>query len=165
MSAPWYPNQQQPGFQYPQQTGFQQAMPTGYPGGGSGFLQPQRTGFPGPAGFNPQQQQSGGVPPIPQMFSSHLHHHQPQPPPPQQQLVHNQALQQSFRQHNEALRGTTAPKVPWALSREERKNYDQIFRAWDPNTTGFISGEAATEVFSQSELDRGELAQIWYVWG
>lgn len=73
------------------------------------------------------------------------------------------SLQQSFQQHNQAQRGTTAPKVPWALSKDERKNYDQIFRAWDTSNSGFISGEMASEVFGQSGLDRNDLAQIWCV--
>jgi hypothetical protein len=74
----------------------------------------------------------------------------------------NQSLQQSFQQHNQDIRGTTAPKIPWALSKDERKNYDSIFRAWDTNNIGFISGEMAFEVFGQSGLDRNELATIWY---
>jgi actin cytoskeleton-regulatory complex protein PAN1 len=72
-------------------------------------------------------------------------------------------LQQSFQQHNQQQRGTAAPKIPWALSKDERKNYDQIFRAWDTSSSGFISGETASEVFGQSGLDRNDLAQIWCV--
>lgn len=75
----------------------------------------------------------------------------------------NQSLQQSFQQVNQNIRGTTAPKIPWALSKDERKNYDQIFRAWDTTNSGFISGDMALEVFGQSGLDRNDLATIWYV--
>jgi len=78
-------------------------------------------------------------------------------------LQGNQSLQQSFQQVNQNIRGTAAPKVPWALSRDERKNYDQIFRAWDPSNSGFISGDMALEVFGQSGLDRNDLATIWCV--
>lgn len=70
------------------------------------------------------------------------------------------SLQQSFQQHNQA-RGTTAPKVPWALSKGEKKSYDQIFRAWDHRGEGFITGQTALEVFGQSGLDKNDLAQIW----
>lgn len=54
-------------------------------------------------------------------------------------------------------------QVPWALSAEEQKNYDQIFRAWDQRGTGFISGTMAQEVFGQSGLDRDNLMKIWSV--
>ncbi|KAG8753610.1 hypothetical protein FRC11_007268, partial [Ceratobasidium sp. 423] len=74
-----------------------------------------------------------------------------------------QSLQQSIQQHNEQQRGTAAPRVPWKLSRDEQKNYDQIFRAWDQGGTGFISGQMALEVFGQSGLSRDELAKIWQV--
>ena len=43
----------------------------------------------------------------------------------------------------------------------EKKQYDQIFRAWDTQGTGFISGQTALEVFGQSGLDRNDLAKIW----
>jgi hypothetical protein len=82
-------------------------------------------------------------------------------PPPQQQG--GLSLQQSFQQHNQAQRGNTAPKIPWALSKAEKKNYDQIFRAWDAHATGFISGQTALEVFGQSGLDKNDLAKIWWV--
>ncbi|KAH7317531.1 hypothetical protein B0J17DRAFT_724373 [Rhizoctonia solani] len=71
-----------------------------------------------------------------------------------------QSLQQSIQQHNEQ-RGTTAPRIPWKLTRDEQKNYDQIFRAWDQGSTGFINGQVALEVFGQSGLSRDELAKIW----
>ncbi|KAG9107167.1 hypothetical protein FRC07_008673, partial [Ceratobasidium sp. 392] len=72
-----------------------------------------------------------------------------------------QSLQQSMQQHNQELRGTAAPRIPWKLTRDEQKNYDQIFRAWDHGSTGFISGQMALEVFGQSGLPREELAKIW----
>lgn len=57
------------------------------------------------------------------------------------------------------------PAIPWALTKDERKNYDQIFRAWDKEGTGFISGDMAREVFGQSGLGQDDMAQIWYVLG
>jgi hypothetical protein len=81
----------------------------------------------------------------------------------QQQQQGGLSLQQSFEQHNQAQRGTAAPKIPWALSKAEKKNYDQIFRAWDAQSTGFISGQTALEVFGQSGLDKNDLARIWCV--
>jgi actin cytoskeleton-regulatory complex protein PAN1 len=71
------------------------------------------------------------------------------------------SLQQSFQQHNQEVKGTATPRVPWTLSKAEKKNYDQIFRAWDTSGSGFIDGKTAIEVFGQSGLDRNDLARIW----
>ncbi|KAF8328868.1 uncharacterized protein EI90DRAFT_3125615 [Cantharellus anzutake] len=73
----------------------------------------------------------------------------------------SQSLQQPSQQHNQAQRGTSTSKAPWVLSKEERKDYDQIFYTWDLSNSGFIDRGTATEVFSQSGLDRNALAQIW----
>jgi len=54
------------------------------------------------------------------------------------------------------------PKVPWTLSKQEKKDYDQIFRAWEKGD-GFVSGETAHEVFGQSGLNQNDLIKIWYV--
>ena len=55
------------------------------------------------------------------------------------------------------------PNVPWTLSKQEKKDYDQIFRAWDVSGEGFINGEMAREVFGQSGLGQNDLIKIWYV--
>ena len=73
-------------------------------------------------------------------------------------------LQQSIQQYNQEQRGTTTQKMSWALGKAEKKQYDQIFRAWDPQSTGFISGQMALEVFGQSGLPKNDLAQIWYIY-
>ncbi|KAL6308638.1 hypothetical protein BKA93DRAFT_822360 [Sparassis latifolia] len=127
------------------------AQPTGFTGGGMRPLIPQMTGFVDPRlqmmsnSFLPANLSmpytSGGAPQL------------------QQQAA--QSLQQSFQQHNQAQRGNLAPKIPWALSKAEKKSYDQIFRAWDAQGTGFISGQTALEVFGQSGLDKNDLAKIW----
>jgi hypothetical protein len=69
------------------------------------------------------------------------------------------ALNQSFQQPQQPQ--NAPPKIPWALTAEERKSYDQIFRAWDQQGTGFISGSMAKEVFGQSGLDRNDLMSVW----
>lgn len=125
-------------------------QPTGFPGGGPLVAQP--TGYAidprlimmsntfMPA--NPSLPYQGGVPQF-----------QPQTGP---------SLQQNFQQHNQTQRGTATPKVPWTLSKSEKKSYDQIFRAWDTAGSGFITGQTALEVFGQSGLDKNDLARIWY---
>src|SRR5258706_10564531 len=72
------------------------------------------------------------------------------------------SLQQSIAQHNEAQRGSSTVRIPWALSKQERKQYDQIFRAWDPTASGFLDGKKSLEVFSANGLDQSNLAKIWY---
>ena len=59
--------------------------------------------------------------------------------------------------------GVARPQMSWALSKDEKKKYDQIFRAWDPQSTGFLSGQTALEVFGASGLNKNDLARIWYV--
>lgn len=77
--------------------------------------------------------------------------------PPQQ--AQGLSLQQSIQQHNQAVGG--GPKISWALSKDERKSYDNIFRAWDAQGAGFISGKAVLEVFGQSGLSQDDLSKIW----
>lgn len=73
----------------------------------------------------------------------------------------SQPLTQTFQSllQNPQVR---TPKVPWALSKQEKKDYDQIFRAWEGGD-GFISGETAIGVFGQSGLKQDDLMKIWYV--
>ena len=129
-------------------------QPTGFPGGGGLVARPlvaQPTGYVDPRlvmmsntfmPANPSLPYQGGVPQF-----------QPQTGP---------SLQQNFQQHNQTQRGTAAPKVPWTLSKSEKKSYDQIFRAWDTSGSGFITGQTGLEVFGQSGLDKNDLARIWY---
>ncbi|CAD6985087.1 unnamed protein product [Tilletia controversa] len=149
-----------------QQSGFLGAQPTGYPGAGRGGLMAQPTGYQMPmmtgmpmnpqlqlmsTQFMPSNNQTfvGGMAPANDLsFSS-----QSMAPSNFQNQI--QSAQQS--------RGGQPPKVPWALSKEERKSYDSIFRAWDPQGTGFVSGDVAREVFGQSGLDRDRLMQVWHL--
>ncbi|KIY46490.1 hypothetical protein FISHEDRAFT_75585 [Fistulina hepatica ATCC 64428] len=138
------------------------AQPTGFPAGG---LLSQPTGFPTARPLVAQP--TGFVDPRLQMISSTfmpVNTNAPYsasglPQLPSQQLQGGLTLQQSFQQHNEQ-RGS-APRISWALSKTEKKSYDQIFRAWDTYNTGFISGPTALEVFGQSGLDKADLAKIW----
>jgi actin cytoskeleton-regulatory complex protein PAN1 len=145
---------------------------TSSPGFGSSGLVPQQTGFPSPgSGVQPLVPQvTGFVDPRLQMMSNTFLPANPASPynptgapqllQPQQQLG-GLSLQQSFQQHNQEVKGTSTPRVPWTLSKAEKKSYDQIFRAWDTSSSGFIDGKTAIEVFGQSDLDRNDLARIW----
>ncbi|KAG1741757.1 uncharacterized protein EDB91DRAFT_313156 [Suillus paluster] len=161
--------QQQPGFSNPQANRFGGLSPSGF--GGSSGLVPQPTGFAGRTVGPLIPQATGFMDPRLQMMSSSFLPANVSAPysaggmpqlaaPPQQQLG-GLSLQQSFQQHNQARGIGSAPKIPWTLSKSEKKQYDQIFRAWDAQGTGFISGQTALEVFGQSGLDKNELARIW----
>ncbi|WWD16911.1 hypothetical protein CI109_101343 [Kwoniella shandongensis] len=153
----------------PQQTGYpgggmmsqptgmgMMSQPTGYAGGltsqqtGMGRLQPQPTGMP----HDPR---------LISLTQSFLPSNLSQPFAPSgvpQFANQNAPLTQQFQSllQNPSV---NTPKIPWALSRQEKKDYDQIFRAWDTKGDGFIPGEMAREVFGQSGLNDGDLMKIW----
>ncbi|CAG8523760.1 4631_t:CDS:10 [Paraglomus occultum] len=54
-------------------------------------------------------------------------------------------------------------KIPWAVTNEEKMQYREIFKAWDVNGSGYLSGEKAREIFSQTGLPRDVLMQIWHL--
>ncbi|KAI8886306.1 hypothetical protein K501DRAFT_244246 [Backusella circina FSU 941] len=56
---------------------------------------------------------------------------------------------------------SSSVKIPWAVTDEEKKQYTKIFRAWDKERKGVLSGEVAKEIFSQSGLAQNVLVQIW----
>ena len=139
-----------------------QSQPTGFPSGG---LSAQAPRYPSAGPLVPQM--TGFVDPRLQMMQSSFMPANISAPygaggAPQLQIQPQLPLQQSFQQHNQAQRGTSAPKMSWQLSKAEMKQYDQIFRAWDAQSTGFISGQTALEVFGASGLDKNDLARIWY---
>ena len=51
--------------------------------------------------------------------------------------------------------------VPWAITKEEKQLYDQVFRAWDGFNRGYIGGDAAIEAMGQSGLQRPDLEKVW----
>lgn len=72
-------------------------------------------------------------------------------------------FQNQIQNLSQQQQGSREPNIPWALSKEEKKSYDAIFRAWDQSGSGFVSGDVAREVFGQSGLDRDGLMQIWHL--
>ncbi|TFY78974.1 hypothetical protein EWM64_g5039 [Hericium alpestre] len=157
----------------PQQSGFLGVgqQPSRFLSPSPGGLLPQQTGFPGTGGMQPLVPQATGFmdPRLTMMSNTFLPANPSAPynPAGAPQLMQPQlqlgglSLQQSFQQHNQEVKGTSAPRVPWTLSKAEKKSYDQIFRAWDASGSGFIDGKTAIEVFGQSGLDRNDLARVW----
>ncbi|KAJ5558584.1 hypothetical protein N7461_002556 [Penicillium sp. DV-2018c] len=164
-----FPGQNQSQFLQPQQTGFMSnpqatgysgprppmpPMPTGFgsnlspaqTGGMQGLgvqptgLAPQPTGIPGQWGFinTPAQ----GLPNIDAM---------------KQQLMPQPGREGGFS--TAGLSGNAT--VAWAITKEEKKIYDDLFRAWDGLRKGFVSGETAIEIMGQSGLNRKDLERIW----
>ena len=57
------------------------------------------------------------------------------------------------------LRGNAT--VPWAVTKDEKKVYDNLFKAWDGFNKGYITGNQAIEIFSQSGLEKSDLETVW----
>ena len=51
--------------------------------------------------------------------------------------------------------------IPWAIAKDEKKIYDELFKAWDGFRKGYIGGDTAIEIMGQSGLARSDLEQIW----
>ncbi|KAI9718828.1 MAG: actin organization and endocytosis protein [Chrysothrix sp. TS-e1954] len=164
---PMQPQQQSPGYA-PQQ----QMQPTG--------LAPQPTGYP----TNPQQGFAGLQPPMPPMPTGYQQQNQtgmaplnaqPTGMPGQWGLVNTpssglpniNALQQQMmpQQGREGgftttgLRGNAT--VPWAVTKDEKKIYDNLFKAWDGFGKGYITGNQCIEIFGQSGLNKPDLEKVW----
>lgn len=50
---------------------------------------------------------------------------------------------------------------PYAIGPEDQKKYDQIFMMQDSDRDGYLEGQQAVALLSQSGLDRGVLRTIW----
>ncbi|KAJ3127934.1 actin organization and endocytosis protein, partial [Irineochytrium annulatum] len=59
------------------------------------------------------------------------------------------------------LRAADSAGVVWAVTPAEKQQYDGIFKVWDPTNSGFVSGERARSIFSQSGLADNVLGHIW----
>ena len=144
--------QQQQGIS--QSTGYQgprppmPPMPTGYgsnlspsqTGGPTMALNAQPTGRPGQWGL--VNAPASGLPNIDLL---------------QQRMMPQPGREGGFT--TQGLSGTAT--VPWAVTKDEKKIYDQLFKAWDGFNKGFIGGDVAIEVMGQSGLPKPDLEKIW----
>lgn len=168
------------GYQQAQPSGFQQPPPTGFPPQITAFQQPQM------AGMQPNPQAtgySGPRPPMPPVPTGFAPNYSPALPlnaqstgrpgqwglvnAPASGLPNIDALQQRMMPHPGREGGYTtaglsgSATVPWAVTKDEKKIYDQLFKAWDGLNKGFIGGDVAIEVMGQSGLDKSDLEKIW----
>lgn len=153
----------------PQVTGFGQNMGGGYTGprppmppmptGFGGGLQPQPTGLaPQPTGFAPLNAQPTGAPGQWGLVNN-----------PTTGLPNIEALAQRMMPQTGREAGTNYTTtglsgnatIPWAITKGEKKLYDDTFKAWDGLGKGYISGEQALEIFGQSGLAKPDLERIW----
>jgi hypothetical protein len=162
-------------------------QPTGYGQQPMGMqptgMQPQPTGFgQAPGGYNGPRPP---MPPMPTGYGSNLTptqtgmaplNAQPTGMPGQWGLVNNPAsglpnieslaarmMPQTGREggsHTTAgLTGNAT--IPWAITKGEKKLYDDTFRAWDGMSKGYISGDQALEILGQSGLPKPDLERVW----
>ena len=167
----------------PQPTGFQSQLtgfapqPTGFAQQQNNFQQnPQPTGYSGPR---------PPMPPMPTGYGSTLSPNQTGPAmplnaqptgrpgqwglvnAPASGLPNIDALQQRMMPQPGREGGYTtaglsgSAQVPWAITKDEKKIYDQLFKAWDGFNKGFIGGDVAIEVMGQSGLPKSDLEKIW----
>ncbi|KAL3463779.1 hypothetical protein BJX64DRAFT_110897 [Aspergillus heterothallicus] len=119
-------------------------MPTGFGSNLSpsqtGGLAAQPTGIPGQWGF--VNAPSSGLPNIDAL---------------KQQLMPQPGREGGFS--TVGLSGNA--HIPWAITKEEKHIYDELFRAWDGLRKGFIGGDTAIEIMGQSGLDRKDLEAVW----
>ncbi|KAJ5817943.1 hypothetical protein N7447_007951 [Penicillium robsamsonii] len=176
---------QQTGIQQPNQTGFPgqnqsqflQSQQTGF------MSNPQATGYTGPRppmppmptgyGSNLSPSQTGGMQGLGVQPTGLVA--QPTGMPgqwgfintPAQGLPNIEAMKQQLMPQPGREGGFSAvglsgnATVAWAITKEEKKIYDDLFRAWDGFRKGFISGETAIEIMGQSGLNRKDLERIW----
>ncbi|KAF2092793.1 hypothetical protein NA57DRAFT_49555 [Rhizodiscina lignyota] len=155
--------QQQQGLQ-PQVTGFlgpqgggytgprppMPPMPTGF--GGQPGISPQQTGMP----IAPLNAQPTGIPGQWGLVNT------PASGLPNIEALKQQLLPQPGREGGFSTVGLSgSAQVPWAVTKDEKKIYDDLFKAWDGFNRGYIGGDQAIEILGQSGLDKTDLERIW----
>jgi len=152
--------QPQPTGLQPQQTGYMQQtggytgprppmppMPTGY---GTG-LSPSQTGMVAPLNAQPT-----GMPGQWGLVNA------PATGLPNIEALQTRMMPSAGGQSNYTTAGLSGnAQIPWAVTKQEKKIYDDIFRAWDGFSKGFVSGEQAIDIFGQSGLEKTDLEKIW----
>ena len=124
----------------PMPTGFNSSFSHGQPGALPSPLNAQPTGRPGQWGL--VNAPASGLPNIEAL---------------QQRMMPQPGREGGFT--TTGLSGSAT--VPWAVTKDEKKIYDQLFKAWDGFNKGAIGGDVAIEVMGQSGLEKSDLEKIW----
>ncbi|KAI9674484.1 MAG: actin organization and endocytosis protein [Caeruleum heppii] len=160
----------------PQMTGFPQ-QPTGLPAQQTGFQMsnPTATGYSGPRPPMPPMPTGMGANLSPSATGALPLNAQPTGRPGQWGLANTpasglpniDALQQRMMPQAGREGGFTTAglagnaTIPWAVTKDEKKTYDQLFKAWDGFNKGYIGGEVAIEIFGQSGLEKTDMERVW----
>ncbi|CAD6499842.1 BgTH12-03948 [Blumeria graminis f. sp. triticale] len=173
---------------YQHQAAFQHSMPTGYNQGlqpistsyqnppnssitnYNSSLQPvlpMQTGFSLGQNFSSQVNPGGNIAPLgtqPTGINGQWGFvNAPETGLPNIDLLQSRMMPQQGREQGifttSGLQGNAV--IPWAVTKEEKKRYDTVFKAWDGFGKGFIGGDVAIEVFGQSGLEKPDLERIW----
>jgi hypothetical protein len=173
----------------PQQFMNQQApMMTGMPPQMTG-MPPQMTGMqPQMTGMQPQMAMMTGMPsqlrptppPVPQLpmqtgymgsnYQAPMQtgFHPSMPPAPKPRLQNLDFAKKMMPNQNGVTNllnphlGTSeANKISWKISPEDKQRYREIFQAWEGSGSGFMSGDTAKDVLTQSQLPPADLMKIW----
>ena len=81
---------------------------------------------------------------------------------PNIEALHRQMMPQAGREGGYTTAGLSGnATIPWAVTKDEKRIYDDIFRSWDGLGKGFVSGDQAIEIFQQSGVDGKDLERIW----
>lgn len=146
--------QQQSGFQQSPQVNFSGPRPP-MPSISSGYsttLSPSQTGI----STLPLNSQPTGIPGQWGLVNA------PASGLPNIDTLQQRMMPQPGREGNYTTAGLSgSAKVPWAVTKDEKKVYDQIFKAWDRFSKGFIGGDVAIEAMGQSGLPKSDLEKIW----
>jgi actin cytoskeleton-regulatory complex protein PAN1 len=81
---------------------------------------------------------------------------------PNIEALKQQMMPQPGRESGFSTTGLTGnATIPWAVTKDEKKIYDELFKSWDGFGKGYVTGQQAIEVFSQSGLAKSDLEAIW----
>jgi hypothetical protein len=152
---------QQPMGMQPQPTGFGQGVGGGY-NGPRPPMPPMPTGFgsgltPAQTGMAPLNAQPTGMPGQWGLVNT------PATGLPNIEALAGRMMPQTGREtSNHSTAGLTGnATIPWAITKGEKKLYDDTFKAWDGMGKGYIAGEQAIEILGQSGLPKPDLERIW----
>ncbi|TQB68777.1 actin organization and endocytosis protein [Monascus purpureus] len=156
-----FPAQSAPQIMQTQPTGFMtNPQPTGY-SGPRPPLPPMPTGFgsnltPSQTGSAPLVAQPTGIPGQWGFVNA------PSTGLPNIEALKQQLMPQPGREGGFTTAGLSGnATIPWAITKEEKRIYDDLFKAWDGLRKGYIGGDTAIEIMGQSGLDRSDLERIW----
>lgn len=62
---------------------------------------------------------------------------------------------------NPSLGTSDSDRLSWKISPQDKQRYREIFNAWEGSGSGFMSGDTAKDVLTQSQLPPQDLMKIW----